>query len=63
MRDAGAGISAPASQKGTASGRKLPLLHSPEAYRAAIEALEAQAEALAFAGNVLGYELPVRPGN
>ncbi len=33
------------------------------ALRAAIEALEAQAEALAFAGNVLGYELPVRPGN
>ncbi len=33
------------------------------ALRAAIEALEAQAEALAFAGNLLGYELPVRPGN
>lgn len=32
------------------------------ALRAAIEALEAQAEALAFAGTMLGYELPVRPG-
>lgn len=30
---------------------------------AAIEALEQQAEALTFAGHVLGYQLPLRPGN
>lgn len=33
------------------------------ALRAAIEALERQAEALTFLGHALGYELPVRPGN
>lgn len=33
------------------------------AIRAAMEALEQQAEAIAIAGRVLGYELPMRPGH
>jgi putative iron-regulated protein len=33
------------------------------AVRAAIEALERQAEAIAIAGRLLGFDLPVRPGN
>jgi putative iron-regulated protein len=33
------------------------------AVRAAIEALERQAEAIAIAGRALGFDLPVRPGN
>jgi putative iron-regulated protein len=34
-----------------------------KAVRAAIEALERQAEAIAIAGRLLGFDLPVRPGN
>ena len=34
-----------------------------KAVRGAIEALERQAEAIAIAGRLLGFDLPVRPGN
>jgi putative iron-regulated protein len=34
-----------------------------KAVRVAIEALERQAEAIAIAGRLLGFDLPVRPGN